>query len=233
MPGNPTNPQTESISRRRHIMHFLKPREPVNAFTHFLGALLSIPGLICLLRQIPENSDARYYAAVYVFGISLLLLYFTSGFYHLVSGSAKTIALLRRVDHMMIYILIAGTYTPVCLLALSGAWRWSLLISVWALAAAGILFKLFWFKAPRWLSTASYVAMGWIAAAAFYPLSMVLSLAGMLRLFGGGLLYSIGAVVYATKKPRISLQYFGFHEIFHLFVLAGSSIHYWMIFQIV
>lgn len=225
--------EDKTLSRWQRCIHFFKPREPVNAITHFLGALLSIPGLILLIRQVPAKSDARYYTAVCVFGISMLLLYFTSSFYHLINGSPKTIAILRRIDHMMIYVLIAGTYTPVCLLVLSGTWRWSLLIAVWMLALAGVLFKLIWFKAPRWLSTCSYVIMGWIAAAAFYPLSMVMSLAGMLRLVGGGLLYSIGAVIYATKKPQINFKYLGFHEIFHLFVLAGSSIHYWMIFQFI
>ncbi len=225
--------QPDRKSSWQRCLKFLKPREPVNAFTHFLGALLSIPGLIFLIRQIPDNGDARYYASVYVFGISLLLLYCTSGIYHLISASPKTIAVLRRIDHMMIYVLIAGTYTPVCLLVLSGAWRWSLLIAVWILALAGILFKLVWFRAPRWLSTCSYIIMGWLAASAFYPLSMVLSLAGMLRLIGGGVLYSIGAIIYATKKPQINIKYLGFHEIFHLFVLAGSSLHYWMVFQFV
>lgn len=206
-------------------------REPLNAYSHFLGAILAIPGLIILLKRVPLGSGARYYAALSIFGASLILLYCTSGVYHLVSGSKRIIAYLRRLDHIMIYILIAGTYTPVCLLILEGAWRWGLLIAVWSLALAGILFKLVWFTAPRWLSTASYVLMGWVAAAAFYPLSMAMSLAGIIRLVLGGVFYSVGAVIYATKRPRLNLQMVGFHEIFHLFVLAGSITHYIMVLE--
>jgi hemolysin III len=206
-------------------------REPLNAYSHFLGAILAIPGLILLLKRVPLGSGPRYYAALSIFGASLILLYCTSGIYHIVNGSKRLIAYLRRLDHMMIYILIAGTYTPICLLVLEGPWRWGLLIAVWSLALAGILFKLVWFAAPRWLSTASYVLMGWVAAVAFYPLSMAMSLAGIIRLILGGVFYSVGAVIYATKRPRLNLQLIGFHEIFHLLVLAGSITHYIMVLQ--
>ncbi|HWP96745.1 MAG TPA: hemolysin III family protein [Syntrophomonadaceae bacterium] len=211
-------------------MILFHPREAVNAFTHLLGALLSAVGLYLLIKHIPAGSSVRYYVSLYIFGISLILLYCTSGFYHLLNASKRALAFLRRMDHMMIYVLIAGTYTPVCLLVLNGAWRWAMLISVWSLALLGIIFKLAWFKAPRWLSTASYVLMGWTAAIAFYPLSKALSVAGMICLVLGGVFYSTGAVIYATKRPRINLRWLGFHEIFHLFVLAGSLTHFWMVY---
>jgi len=218
--------------RFKQIFKILKPREPVNAFTHLLGAAVSVPALALLIKNIPDKSIIRYYAGLYTFGISLFLLYITSGFYHLISASNKIIAVMRRMDHVMIYILIAGTYTPLCLLALTGAWRWGLLSTVWILALAGIVFKIFWFKAPRWVSTGSYIIMGWIAVSALYPLAMSISLFSMFCLVLGGLLYTMGAVVYAIQKPRINLKHFGFHEIFHMFVLAGSTTHYLMVYQL-
>lgn len=208
-------------------------REPLSAYSHFLGAILAIPGLILLLKRVPLGAGARYYAALSIFGASLILLYCTSGIYHVINGSKRLIAYLRRLDHMMIYILIAGTYTPVCLLVLEGSWRWGLLIAVWVLALAGIVFKLVWFSAPRWLSTASYVLMGWVAALAFYPLSMAMSLAGISRLVLGGVFYSVGAIIYATKWPRLNMSPLGFHEIFHFLVLAGSITHYTMVLHFI
>lgn len=224
----------KTIGKFSRLINWVKSwpgREPLNAYSHFLGAVLAIPGLFFLLKRVPQGSSGRYYAALSIFGASLILLYCTSGIYHVVNGSKRLIAYLRRLDHMMIYILIAGTYTPVCLLVLEGPWRWGLLIAVWALALAGILFKLLWFSAPRWLSTASYVLMGWVAAVAFYPLSMAMSLAGIIRLILGGIFYSAGAVIYATKRPRLNLQLVGFHEIFHILVLAGSITHYIMVLK--
>jgi len=220
------------FSRLRAWIGSWPGREPLNAYSHFLGALIAVPGLILLLERVPLGAGARYYAALSIFGASLILLYSTSGLYHVVNGSKRLIAYLRRLDHMMIYILIAGTYTPICLLVLEGSWRWGLLIAVWSLALLGIIFKLVWFSAPRWLSTASYILMGWVAAIAFYPLSMAMSLAGMVSLILGGIFYSLGGVIYATKWPRLNLQTVGFHEIFHFLVLAGSLTHYIMVLQI-
>lgn len=236
MPSTKENKSGNKLSQPQgwqRLIMLLHPREAVNGYTHLLGALLSIAGLILLIKHVPAGSSARYYVSLYIFGISLFLLYSTSAFYHLLNVSKKAIAFLRRMDHMMIYVLIAGTYTPVCLLVLDGAWRWAMLGSIWALALLGIVFKLAWFKAPRWLSTASYVLMGWVALIAIYPLSKALSLAGMVCLVLGGVFYSTGAVIYATKRPRINLKNFGFHEIFHLFVLAGSITHFYMIYTLI
>lgn len=209
-----------------------KAREPVNAYSHFLGAILSAVGLFYLLKHTPFGAGPRYYVGLSIFGASLLLLYFTSGLYHKVNGSQKLISFMRRLDHIMIYILIAGTYTPICLLVLEGSWRWSMLICIWSLALLGIVFKLVWFSAPRWLSTASYVLVGWTAAVSFYPLSRALSLAGMISMVLGGIFYSAGALIYALKRPRLNLRFISFHEIFHGFVLAGSFTHYLMIYQL-
>jgi hemolysin III len=134
---------------------------------------------------------------------------------------------------MMIYVLIAGTYTPVCLVPLRGGWGWSLLISIWGIAMAGIILKILWFNAPRWLYTLFYLIMGWLIVIAFVPLARTMPAAAMLWLIAGGLLYTVGAVIYGTKWPKLKSKVFGFHEVFHIFVLYGSFCHFWMMFRYV
>ena len=226
-------PETEpkSIKKRKPWRHIMVPREPVSGFTHLAGAVLSTIGLFLLLGQIPAGANMSHIVSLVIFGVSLILLYSASATYHLLNLSEKGIAVLRRIDHMMIFVLIAGTYTPICLIALTGAWRWGLLISIWTLALAGIILKLVWFNAPRWLSTLFYILMGWLVVIAFVPLLKALSLAGVAWLVCGGLLYTIGAVIYATKWPRLTSRIFGFHEIFHLFILAGSFCLFWLVFK--
>lgn len=145
----------------------------------------------------------------------------------------KAIEVLRRIDHSMIYVLIAGSYTPIALIALSGAWRWGILITIWSLAVLGVLIKNFWFNAPRWLYTSSYILMGWMVIIAIIPLSKVLPAQGMYWLVAGGITYTVGGVIYATKWPNFKSKYFGFHELFHLFILAGSFCHYWLMLKYV
>src|SRR5690606_10702944 len=130
--------------------------------------------------------------------------------------------ILRKLDHMAIYVLIAGTYTPICLLPLRGPWGWSLLGIIWGMAVAGIFLKAFWMNAPRWLSTLIYVIMGWMVVIAFFPLVRAVPPSGIAWLLAGGLLYSLGSLIYGTKWPRFRSRFFGFHELFHLFVLGGS-----------
>lgn len=165
--------------------------------------------------------------------ISLLLLYGASTIYHTLNISQKGTALLRRIDHMMIFVLIAGTYTPVCLIPLRGKWGWTLFIAVWGFAFAGILLKIFWLNAPRWFSTLLYVVMGWLVLVAFVPLERAIPIGGIVLLASGGIVYTIGAVIYAVKWSKLKLKYFGFHEIFHLFVMGGSALHVLFMFQYV
>ncbi|WP_102399275.1 PAQR family membrane homeostasis protein TrhA [Haloimpatiens massiliensis] len=210
-----------------------KMREPVSGLTHLLGVGLSILGLILLIHNSLVFSKPYYIPGFVIFGVSSILLYTASSVYHLLSVQEKIIKVLRRVDHSMIYILIAGTYTPICLIALKGTLSKVLFITIWTLAAVGIMLKIFWFNAPRWLSTLFYVIMGWIAVIAIYPLWKTLSPSGIFWLIAGGLSYTIGAVIYATKRPRIASKIFGFHEIFHLFVMLGSFCHFWMMLKYV
>lgn len=204
---------------------FERLRDPVSAITHFIGFLAAIPILIILVLYSYKEATIYHVVSFAVFGISLLMLYGASTIYHALPVSEKTIAVLRRIDHMMIFVLIAGTYTPVCLISLNGAWGWTLLALVWGFALGGIILKAVWFNAPRWLSTAIYVIMGWLVVVAFYPLGKAVPISGILMLLGGGIAYTVGAVIYALKWPKLNFKNFGFHEIFHLFVMLGTAFH--------
>ncbi len=207
----------------------LNMKEPVNTLTHLIGAILSVLALIVMLVKGIGNGSTLQISVAIIFGISLIALYTASTVYHWVPSSEKLNAILRRVDHSMIYVLIAGTYTPVCLLALKGRLGWSLFGAIWGLAVLGIIIKLVWFSAPRWLSTAFYLALGWLAIFFIVPLYKALPMQGFVWLLIGGLMYSIGAVIYGTKSKRIRISVFGFHEIFHVFILAGSFAHFVMV----
>ena len=212
------------------MKHYL--REPVNSITHLFGAFLSIIGTIILLSHVSLPLSPVVITSILVFGISLVLLYTTSGIYHLVHTTDAILLRLRKLDHSMIFILIAGSYTPFCLLALDGFWKWSIIITVWSLALIGIILKMVWINMPRWLSTSFYIGMGWIALFALKPLYASLSFGGFSYLMLGGLMYTIGGIIYGTKKPNLSPN-FGFHEIFHIFVMLGSFCHYWAILKYV
>lgn len=204
----------------------LKIKEPINALTHFIGVILAIIGTIVLLVISVRDATVWHVVSFSIFGASMILLYSASTLYHALAVSEKAIRVLHRIDHMMIFILIAGTYTPICLVALRGDWGWTIFGIVWGLALLGFLQKIFWFDAPRWLSTLFYVAMGWVAVIAFIPIIKAIPLGGVLWLAAGGVFYTIGAVIYVLKKPDIFKKYLGFHEIFHIFVLLGTLSHF-------
>jgi hemolysin III len=209
----------------RHF--FQKLREPVSGLTHFAGLLLSITALVLLVVYAAIEGTPWHIVAFAIFGTSLILLYGASSMYHLLSLSPKGISILRRIDHIMIFILIAGTYTPVCLVPLRGAWGWSLFGVIWGIAIAGIFQALFWINAPRWLSTLIYLVMGWLVVVAFYPLLQSIPTGGIFWFALGGFFYTLGAVIYGIKKPNPIPGIFGFHEIWHLFVMSGSFCHFW------
>ena len=209
-----------------------KLRDPVNGLTHLPGIPLAILGTELLVYYAVIGATARHVVTFSVFGASLFLLYTASTLYHLLPVSDDGTQVLRRIDHSMIYVLIAGTYTPICLIPLRGIWGWSIFGTIWGLAAAGIVMTIRWFDAPRWLTTLIYVLMGWLIAIAFVPLLRTIPPGGVAWLVGGGLFYSIGAIIYGTKRPRLpGWKFFGFHEIFHLFVLAGSFCHWWLMWK--
>ena len=198
-------------------------KDPMSALTHFIGFLAVIPVGLSLQEQAQTKVQM---VAFIIFSISLMLLYGASTIYHLLKLSAEKTAFLRRIDHMMIFILIAGTYTPVCLVTLAGKWGYILLSLIWVIAIAGVFMKMFWMGAPRWLSTMVYVVMGWLSITAFVPLMKAVGWGGFGMLLGGGIAYTVGALIYAMKKPNLAfLKSFGFHEIFHVFVIIGSAFH--------
>ncbi|MDR1664409.1 MAG: hemolysin III family protein [Clostridiales bacterium] len=226
-----------------------KIKEPFNSLSHLAGALISVVLTVFFIVLALRHEDALYLVGFLIFGIALVLLYTASAVYHMLPLSENENALpataakilrnekiskiLRRIDHMMIFVLIAGTYTPVCLVNLRGPWGWGLLAAIWALAFAGIILKACWINAPRWLSTIIYLFMGWLIVTAFYPLAKSVSASGVLLLILGGVAYSLGAVVYALKWPKLPFKHFGSHEIFHLFVLGGSGLHVLFMFRYV
>ncbi|MBN2516696.1 MAG: hemolysin III family protein [Deltaproteobacteria bacterium] len=210
-----------------------KLRDPVSGLTHCIGAVLSVIGLIILIYKSIDPAKPVHLVTFSVFGGSLILLYTISTLYHWMPFSEKGVQRLRRMDHMMIFILIAATYTPICLISLKGVWGWSIFGSIWGLAFFGIFLKIFWLQAPRWFSTTVYVLMGWVAIVGVLPLIKALSLEGFLWVLIGGLFYTFGAVIYALKKPNPWPRYFGFHEIFHIFVMLGSLSHFWVMYAYV
>lgn len=208
-----------------------KLKDPVSGLTHLAGALASVAALVVLVVLAVRDGTAWHVVAFAIFGASLILLYTASSLYHLLPLSERGSRVLRRLDHIMIFLLIAGTYTPICLIPLRGEWGWSLLVSVWTLALAGIFLKLFWLQAPRWLSTGIYLFMGWLIVVATWPLIQTIPPGGMIWMAIGGLSYTIGAVIYGLKRPNPIPGVLGFHEIFHLFVIAGSFAHFWMMLR--
>lgn len=202
-------------------------REPINALTHLFGAIMAVIGLVALVIKASATTDTVLAViAVTLFGISLILLYSASATYHMVIAKDSVIAFLRRIDHSMIFVLIAGTYIPFCLISLNGVTGWILFGVISGLAIAGVTFKLVWFHSPRWLSTALYVLMGWIVVFYSGSLAPEIGTNGMIFLIIGGLFYTIGALIYWLKPNFLSFKHFGFHEIFHIFILLGSLFHF-------
>jgi hemolysin III len=201
-------------------------REPVSGLTHLAGVLLALVGLGVLLVRASGAGRVDQFVAFGVFGCSLVALYGASTLYPLLPVSPAAVARLRKLDHVAIFVLIAGTYTPICVLALEGGWGAGLLGLVWTLALCGIVLKVFWMDAPRWLSVGLYLAMGWLAVIAASAIFRAVPPGGMAWILGGGLVYSVGAVIYGLKWPDPAPGVFGFHELWHLFVLAGSACHF-------
>jgi len=201
-------------------------RDPVSGLTHCIGALLAVLGTVLLIMRSVNPAMPWHIVTFSIFGGGMILLYTASTLYHWLPVSEKWVRFLRRVDHSMIFFYIAATYTPICLIPLRGPWGWSLFGVIWGLAIGGIFMKIFWLSAPRWFSTLVYLAMGWLALVGVYPLVQSLPWEALLWLAGGGIIYSIGAVVYAIKWPDPFPERFGFHEIFHLFVIGGSACHF-------
>lgn len=204
---------------------------PMSALTHAVGILFALVALD-VLRQMTQNSSAG--TAVTIYAISMLCLYTASTVYHSLNIGWKGRIFLRKLDHIMIYFLIAGTYTPVCAISLEGTVSGKLmLLIIWSMAILGSAFTLFWINMPRYLTAIIYLVMGWTAIFAIYPLHQALSGVCFFLLLLGGILYSLGGILYALKWPGRNNKHFGCHEIFHIFIVLGSICHFLMIYQLV
>ena len=207
-------------------------REPGSALTHFIAMLLALCAAVPLLVRAAVHSGVKSLTAMTVFMISMVLLYAASTIYHSVNCSGRILRIFRKMDHMMIFVLIAGTYTPVCLLTLPKPSGLMLLAAVWGIALVGIFIKGFWITCPKWFSSVLYIAMGWSCLSVLGQLFSLLPLHAFLWLLAGGLIYTAGGIIYALRLPRFDARHpmFGLHEIFHLFVMAGSLCHFVFMF---
>jgi len=205
-------------------------KDPFSGLSHLIGAILSLVGGLALVIPLYHRGEMGKAYSFAAFGAGLILLYSASAAYHLAILNTKGNTILRRIDHMMIYILIAATYTPICLIALPRVWGWSLFGVIWAMALGGVILTLFVINKPRWATVAIYLVMGWMALLAFVPLLQAVPPTGIFWIVLGGAFYSLGAIVYARKQPDPYPGVFGFHEVWHLFVMAGSLCHYLAMF---
>ncbi|MEG2295891.1 MAG: hemolysin III family protein [Oscillospiraceae bacterium] len=205
---------------------FKKARDPISSYTHCIGAVFAIIGTIVLVIKsaLSPTFDIIAFCSVLVFGFSMISLYTASSVYHFVSASPEKLLRLRKMDHAMIYVLIAGSYTPLLLKFFNPDFAVIFTICIWTLAFIGIIIKIFWFHAPRMLSTSLYLLLGWAIAVDFSAI-LKLSSVGLVLLALGGFSYTIGGIIYAIKKPNLSAE-FGFHEIFHVFVMLGTFFHF-------
>jgi hemolysin III len=199
-------------------------REPFNGLTHLGGAIAAVFGMIALI--VISRVQPVKIVSVLVYSFSLIAMFCASAIYHMANVKPFFLQTLRKIDHSAIFLLIAGTYTPFCLLAFTGFWHWGLFALIWVIAVIGVLVSIFYIKSPRWLHTGIYVVMGWLCVMAAPQMPAVLPVASMVWLFLGGVIYTLGAVVYATKILDFVPGKFGFHEIWHIFVLLGALVHF-------
>jgi len=201
-----------------------KLRDPISGLTHLGAAILSLFGLIALI--IFSWGDTPKLVSVIIYGVTLIAMFSASATYHMTISSPKVIEILRKVDHSAIYLLIAGTYTPFCVNAFHGFWKWGLLSIIWGLALVGIGIKVFIIRSPRWVNAGIYLIMGWLIVAAAGEMAKTLPAEVLTWLIIGGVIYTLGAIVYITKKMDFIPEIFGFHEVWHIFVILAATAHY-------
>ncbi|SFG47589.1 PAQR family membrane homeostasis protein TrhA [Oribacterium sp. WCC10] len=221
-------------------MHFkdnsllLKIKDPGSFLTHYIAMILSIFAAVPLFYRVAQHPSIERILAFGIFALSIVLLYAASATYHLFDISPKVNDTLKKIDHMMIYMLIAGSYTPVCAIALGDSTGWGLLAIVWILSVIGMTVNIIFIHTPKWLNSIIYIALGWACIFAIFKIKTALTGPEFWLLFAGGVIYTIGGVIYALKLPIFKHLpgYFGNHEIFHCFVIAGSMCHYGMMIML-
>lgn len=217
------------MKKKQHI------KEPGSAITHFIGMLMAIFAAVPLLIKAANEPGKIYIVSLAIYAASLILLYAASTTYHTFDISKKANTIFKKIDHMMISVLIAGSYTPICLIVLKGKTGIILLSIVWGIALIGILIKAFWVYCPKWVSSVLYIGMGWTCVLAFTQILNNMSPAAFGWLLAGGIIYTVGGVIYALKVPIFNSKHknFGSHEIFHLFVMGGSACHFIVMYAFV
>lgn len=206
----------------------LKLKDPGSAITHGIAMLLAAFGAAPLIIKAARNSDTLHIVALSIFILTMFLLYTASTVYHSIDSTEKVNRRLRKMDHMMIFIMIAGSYTPICLIALHNRTGYILCALVWTIAILGIVLKGLWITCPKWVSSVLYIGMGWLCVLAFVPIFKSLPRAGFGWLLAGGIIYTIGGIIYGLKLPIFDSKHknFGSHEIFHVFIMLGSACHF-------
>jgi hemolysin III len=204
-----------------------KYHDAVSGFTHLGGAVTAVLGLVYLLIA-GQGQPVRQIASL-VYGLSLIGMFSASATYHLSGLGADGMRVLRKIDHSAIYLLIAGSYTPLCLISFQGFWRWGLLAIIWGIALSGVTVKVFVINAPRWVTAGIYLLMGWLSVLATGEILQRLTPGALAWLVAGGLFFTVGAVIYILKRPNPRPGVFGFHEIWHIFVILGCLSHFILI----
>ncbi len=210
------------------------PKDPGSALTHFIGVVLVILAAIPLLIRAIQGEHPVYIISLAIFAVSMVLLYSASTIYHTFNVSAKSNRILQKIDHIMIYVLIAGSYTPVCMITLQGIAGTKLFLLVWGVALLGILQCIFFIHCPKWVSSVFYIVMGWLCIFSFGDIMVLMPSSAFCWLLVGGVIYTIGGIIYACKFSVFNRLHknFGSHEVFHLFVLAGSLCHFVVMYQL-
>lgn len=227
--------EIQCTRRLEEIMKHFKLKDPGSAITHFIGMMMAMFAATPLILRAMRAPDTVHVISLSIFIVSMILLYAASTTYHTFDLSERTNKILKKLDHCMIFVLIAGSYTPICLIVLHGRTGFMLLALVWSIAILGIIFKLCWVTCPKWVSSVLYIAMGWVCVLAFTQILNSLPAAAFNWLLAGGIIYTVGGIIYALKLPIFNAhhKYFGSHEIFHLFVMADSICHFIMMFEYV
>ncbi|MGD2058258.1 MAG: hemolysin III family protein [Anaerolineales bacterium] len=206
-------------------------REPFNGISHLLAALASVVGVIWLLVEGWDEPLRR--SSLLIYGLTLFLMFASSSAYHSITARPETMLLLKKFDHTAIYLLIAGSYTPICLHFFQGFWRWPFLAIIWSLALAGVMLKLFLIHTPRWITAGLYLMLGWLSVFAFGEILRSFPPGALIWLVLGGFFFTVGALVYTFKKPDLVPGRFGFHELWHIFVILGAFSHFMLIARFV
>lgn len=227
-------PASKVQTSAREVVYLFRPKDPGSAFTHLIGFLLALLAAFpILIRAAVARVSVAGLVSVSIFMLSMLLLYGASTVYHSFNLPGNGNRYLKKLDHMMIFVLIAGTYTPLCVLKLPGHVGFWMLVAVWSVAVLGMILKACWITCPKWFSSVLYIAMGWICIGALPQIIAALTGLQFLWLLTGGILYTIGGIIYALKLSVFNELHknFGSHEIFHVFVMAGSFCHYMCIYS--